>query len=84
MTHTTKIERYQGSLRDLAEDVGNLQYDALSEFLDELSDKISRDQKKDSERGRSILAGHLWMVVSHLDKAKSASDQAWEICRKYM
>ncbi|MCC3405754.1 MAG: hypothetical protein JGK17_09210 [Microcoleus sp. PH2017_10_PVI_O_A] len=47
MIHPQNVEKYAGNLTELAEDVGNLKYDALAEFLHVLSAKIEKDGAKD-------------------------------------
>lgn len=43
MIHKSNIEKYNGSIDDLVEDIGNLRYDVLSEFLQKLSSKLESD-----------------------------------------
>jgi len=40
MIHPKHIDRFNGSLTELAEDLGNLQYDVLAEVLGLLAAKI--------------------------------------------
>ena len=40
MIHPKQIDRFNGSLTELAEDLGNLQYDVLAEVLGLLAAKI--------------------------------------------
>lgn len=34
MIHQTGVKKYEGTLNDLATDIGDLRYDVLSEFLE--------------------------------------------------
>lgn len=48
-------------MSELAEDIGNLHYETLSDLMVELSNKLERDGMSDKERGRPILSNHLLM-----------------------
>ena len=84
MIHKEKIENYSGSLEALAEEIGNLKYDALSNFLNLLADKIQNDGDKDERRGRVRLASHLHHCSEQLRACKLSIDEAWRICEPYM
>lgn len=83
MIHKTKISKYN-NLDDLAEEIGDLRYDALANFIGLLADKIERDGDKDQSRNRVKLAGNLHDCANQLKKAKSSIDRAWKICEPYM
>jgi hypothetical protein len=74
MNHETDLE---GGLPKLAEDIGNLRYDALAGFLRLLADKLRKDSEADHERGRCKLA-------RSLADAADAIDRAWRISEPYM
>lgn len=84
MIHKDKVENYQGTMQKLAEDIGNLKYDALAVFLDLLAQKIENDGIKDAERKRLQLAQQLQNSANSLKKAKVAIDKAWKISEPYM
>lgn len=84
MRHPLTVEQYAGSMQDLAEDIGNLRYDALAEFLHLLADKIQEDGDKDKSRGREKLARELHQSAHHLRVGKVAIDRAWQISEPYM
>lgn len=83
MIHKSHIEGYNGSMEILAEEIGNLKYDALAEFLDLLAAKIERDGDKDRSRGQVKLANHLQSCSVKLTEAKLSIDKAWGICKPY-
>jgi ADP-heptose:LPS heptosyltransferase len=58
MKHKTKVGIR--SLKKLAEDIGNLRYDALAEFFRHLKNKLLNDSEADLSRGRKKLARHLF------------------------
>lgn len=76
MEHPTDIA-YEGGLDKLVEDVGNLRYDALEEFLRQLSHKLARDGAADANRGRAKLAAELHGAADHIAAA-------WRICKPFM
>ena len=84
MKHPDRIARYQGSLTDLATEVGDLRYDALATFLDALSAKLASDGGKDAARGRAKLAASLARTSSHLAEAARETETTWQICTPYM
>jgi len=84
MIHPKQIDRFNGSLTELAEDLGNLQYDVLAEVLGLLAAKIEQDVTKDSERGRVKLAASLKQCADNLNNAEDAIIQSWAICQPYM
>jgi len=84
MIHKSKIENYLGTTEELAEEIGDLRYDTLSDFLNLLADKIQKDGYKDENRGRVQLASQLHDCSKQLRVCKSSIDKAWKICESYM
>lgn len=82
--HPEHIDRYQGSTKQLAEDIGNLRYDALSEFLGLLSLKMKSDAKADAKRGRKLLSEFLGRMADDFANAKTQSGSAWLISKPHM
>lgn len=85
MTKHKKLpENYSGSsLRELAVDISNLDYESLTEFLDLLGRKLYEDSIKDKSRGRTILAAHLSIASSGIDMASDSIEAASKICKPY-
>ncbi|GAB4192171.1 MAG: hypothetical protein Fur006_36250 [Coleofasciculaceae cyanobacterium] len=84
MKHGDRVKRFNGTLVELAEDLGNLRYDALAQFLSTLSAKIEQDSNNDEQRGRRKLATALHDCAQHLTLSAKAIEQAWDICEPYM
>jgi hypothetical protein len=82
--HKKVVEKYTGSLEELAEDIGNLHYESLRDFLLALSIKVYEDSKKDEKAGRTKLAHHLYETSSALVSATRKSEMAWKISEPYM
>ena len=76
MKHKTYIELNDGSLEALAEDIGNLRYDALANFLKFLSTKLNKDSASDLSRNRVKLAACLKECSLGLNEASIAIDKA--------
>lgn len=76
MIHKTEIENFQGSTTMLVEEIGNLRYDALAEFLDLLSKKLRLDGEKDLAKERIQLANALFDCSAKLNESKQAIDKA--------
>lgn len=79
--HPTEIKHY--NLKDLAEAIGNLRYDKLSEFLEALALKIDKDEDSDRKRNRTKLANSLADLADELWDGKRTADRLWEICEPY-
>lgn len=79
-----KTLKYSGGLEQLAEDIVNLRYDALGEFLGILERKFQESCDKDKDRGRVKLALELSHASYCMKMAKVAVDDAWKISRSYM
>lgn len=84
MIHKSHVENYSGTMSELAEEIGNLKYNALAEFLHLLADKIEEDGDKDKSRNRIKLAVHLHNCSNKLRESKTAIDKAWIICEPFI
>ncbi len=81
--HSTSVE-YKGGLEKLAEDLGNLRYDALEKFLNLLSEKLVNDSDADKKRGRKKLATRLNKASTLALYAANEIKEAWKISAPYM
>lgn len=79
--HTQNIKSIDISNETLAEEIGDLYYDSLAEFLTALSEKLALDGDADEARGRKCLASHLHEAAKHIAEASVHMDGAWEICK---
>lgn len=84
MIHTSEVKNYAGTMEELAEEIGNLKYDALARFLELLAHKIEADGKKDESRNRVQLSGNLYKTAEKLLESKTYIEKAWVICKPYM
>ena len=84
MIHYDAVQNYTGSLAELAEDVGNLRYEALAEFLQLLSAKVAQDAEKDAGRGRAQLASALQDSAAELTASADHMQKAWRIAKPFM
>ena len=84
MEHPEKVEKYDGNLESLAQDVSNMRYDKVKQFIDTLADDIKAQADKDNMNGRVQLAGKLYVATEALYRAKNGMEEAWDICKKYM
>ena len=75
--HLETIDRYNGTMYELVENIGDLKYDALADFLQKLSEKLSRDSDGDVGRGRVKLAKELKEASEHIS-------EAWRISKPFM
>jgi hypothetical protein len=84
MIHDDKVPHYGKDWATLAEALGDLRYDALSDFLLELSKKMAKDADADAGRERHKLASELYTTATKLEGAAEATERAWEICAPFM
>ncbi len=84
MIHREEVERYPGTLTQLAGDVGDLRYDALALFLRALAAKLAADGSADAHRGRPKLANALQKGAEAIQEAGSELERAWSICARHM
>lgn len=68
---------------ELVEEIGNLKYDSLSQFIDMLSNKIQNDGVKDESKGRIKLSKNLFQCSKNLKESVKYIDRAWKICEPY-
>lgn len=82
--HPTKINNYQGSLKDLARDLGNLRYDRLQVFFLLLENKILEDARVDDQHGRKQLASLLNKLSIDVNKVSMTLNEIWGLCKSKM
>lgn len=82
--HKKTVEKYTGNLKELAEDIGNLHYESLTEFLRLLSWKLNADANKDYDAGRVELSHKLGKASDSLEKTSKSINKAWKISEPYM
>lgn len=82
--HPTQLKDYNKNLEELANELGDLRYDALSEFLDFLSQKLEKDALADEGRNRIQLANHLKNASSSIKESSDFIKKAWKICETFM
>lgn len=84
MIHHENIQKYTGTLEDLATELGDLRYDALANFLHAFSKKIATDAAKDRSRKRIKLAKSLEQSAVYLEQSATEIEEAWRICKPFM
>ncbi len=84
MIHRESVERYPGTLAELAHDLGNLRYDALALFLRALASKLEADAATDATRGRPRLAESLRSGAAGVSAAATLVERAWAISAPHM
>ena len=82
--HPKCVQKYVGTLEQLADDVEGMSYDAVEDFLDHLADALYRRSQRDSMNNKGKLDGKLMQASFALEKASMFMGEAWEICEPYM
>lgn len=81
--HKRSIKYYQ-NLELLAEEIGNLRYDSLEEFLHFLAAKLKKDGEADAKNGRLQVANNLLSAAKFLEESSIEIRKAWRICEPYL
>lgn len=81
--HKKEIEGIS-DMKILAEKIGDLHYESLSELLYHLQDKIWKDGQKDIFNGRVNLGENLLDASISLDAVAEFIKKAWEISKPFM
>jgi hypothetical protein len=84
MIHRENIERYPGTLTELAGEIGDLRHDALARFLLALASKLEADADADAGRGRPRLAAALRGSAAGVAAATTEVERAWAISAPHM
>lgn len=82
--HKKNVEKYDGDLKQLAEDIGDLHYDALQWFMLDLAVKLQKDAEADKKRGRKKLSKSLYNASLKVSAAAMDIREAWYISKPYM
>ena len=81
--HPTEIKGF-ASLRDAAEDIGKLRYDALGEFLHWLMDEMKTQQMKDRNNGKLQLVDDSYELIGALGIASVEAKLLFDKYKKFM
>lgn len=82
--HPSTVANYDGSLRELADEISELQYESLSMFLLFLASKLSKDALVDLGKGRTKLGYMLEELSQCIHKGSRLAMSTWEICKPFM
>lgn len=81
--HPLVLKGYS-DLQEAAEEVENLRYDKVVEFLGHLSQALDRRAASDRASGRPVLARQLERASYKVMRASVEMAEAWSICRSKM
>jgi hypothetical protein len=71
-------------MKQLAEMIGDLHYETLSQLLFELQTKLHEDSMNDLKNNRFKLSHHLRRASTYLYEASNDIESAWQISKKFM
>ena len=83
MKHETTIKGYE-DIKLLAEDISQLRYDALREFLGQLGLCLYSDGLKDFQIDKPELSSKLVEASEKISRSAIDIKDAWKICEPYM
>lgn len=84
MKHKKTIEKYDWSLHELWEDIGDLDYDALVDLFDILTKKFKKDSLHDLELNHPEVSERLMNISKALAEVlKKEMKPLANICRGY-
>lgn len=72
------------NMEQLAEMIGNLHYETLTELLYHLSQKIDADAENDNKRGRDKLASALQYAGMSIFESALRIEKCWKISKPFM
>jgi hypothetical protein len=84
MKHTKKVEKYSGTLKELARDILNMRYDSLAELYKYLSEGLSADAEHDKILGHKQVSRLLKKLSENNLKSEEYARTLWKICKPYM
>lgn len=82
--HKRIVEKYNGTLDELANDIGDLHYESLETLFALISDKLERDAKKDLSNKRVKLSAELFGSSEYIKLSSVYIGEAWRISKPYM
>ena len=82
--HPTSVEKYPGSLEDLAKAIGSMRYDKVADFLGYLAQYAEFEAEKDLAGGKVKLPAELFLASKLLYQAQRIYESAWKISKPYM
>lgn len=83
----SKYKRNIGEYTDmekLAEDIGDLHYETLSELFGHLARKLDKDSVNDATNGRIKLSHTLRDAATELHGVKMCISDTWDISKPFM
>lgn len=72
------------NMKELAEMIGDLHYQTLSDLFEELAMKLSKDGQNDINNGRHKLGHKLQQAAGNLEEVKRGIISAWIISKPFM
>jgi len=81
--HATSIKGFD-KLKDAAQEIGRMRYDALAQFLFHLQIEMREQRDKDIEAEKPGLAFHSLPMINGLLAASTASSELFHMYKKYM
>lgn len=79
--HKDFCENYDGTLRELASDIGAMTHAARAEFFAQMANYVDVQLHQDLARGRIKYARKLKEIAILLKQIKKIEDEAWNICK---
>ncbi|MDR1337828.1 MAG: hypothetical protein LBJ73_02245 [Rickettsiales bacterium] len=80
-THKNYCENYDGTLDELAINIGEMTHQARAELFKSLADYVSNQQNDDLKRGRIKYARILKEIATMLESIVESESRAWDICQ---
>jgi hypothetical protein len=79
-----KVPEYLNNLEQVANDIGDMPYDKVSEFFGYLQIKIQKDSENDGKGGRHRLSILLGRAAFNISTIRDQFIKIWELCKPYM
>lgn len=83
MKHPLSVEKYDGSLAELAKEISLLRYDAMDKFFKDLSCELMIQANNDYDKGRTKLAQAGKGVCTGLSFVRQQLETCIDISKKH-
>jgi len=78
------VPEYLQDLKKVANDLADMPYDKMVEFLGHLEEKLSIDSENDGKGKRYVLSLFLADSAIKVDELKRVFEKIWKLCKPYM
>lgn len=83
MKQNKTVEKYDGDLKQLSEDIGDLHYESLVEFFTNLQEKFTKDAKEHIKYGRKELSESIYDASINVMRLRYSIKESLDISKPF-